>query len=745
MSRTPSTRAISFAVTATAGVIGGAALSPFLLTDADPADSSPIRPALTAIEVDASGGQVRTPDGNVAVDVPRDAVVVPVTIEVRRGTPIESGEWATAGQAVQFGPSGTRFAHPLDVRLRYELPGMSSTAGLRVAHRDDESGAVELLTPFSCVDGELHVLVASFSTLQPIVVSPDDAGPNADAGEPNGASAPEDAVASNGNGPSTGSGSAGGGPAQRTGTQALAVAAASDVSDVRWTSDEVDVSATITFMSALVTLSNVGDSAVWKFDWSQLDSNFIQQGEARTPRPGESGYTLFQVNASQYVLRSFGLVQNDEISYTPGTARRLIIGPFISGTNAPRHPGIWEGRVIIRTQSGAVFDDPADHDKFLLIGHVAQKLPGTNPDGSQASGDGQFTYKFNTALAPFSVQVIRNDAQPGNMEFSNGVFSGVAKAGVQTSFSLSLPTADTVGASITPTSTVTNGSGLATTTLTTGDQPGVYQINGSVPNVCNLPNLAFTAEVRGVNYLRIRMDPTQILVRPGAGEDPVIFGISAPQVPSHQSITCIGFYNGLDRREETADDKSLGPVEADWVFANGAKNEATIVGAGPAGGTTTRTITLDGGAVAGTSKLKVSFTPENASRPTARGTFNVEIVEVVVTVLDEEGTIDGNPDAQDASGVNVDTLELELNGNAIAKERWIDLIEDFVDRRATFPTGKLVRFGPRFPELLRGANTLRVKVNDNAGNELEPNNTQLEYSFPQVPAGVVAATAAGGG
>lgn len=419
-------------------------------------------------------------------------------------------------------------------------------------------------------------------------------------------------------------------PARATTQQATITATAPTVDDVRWTADVVDVSATITFLSALVSLTNVGDKAVWQFDWPSLDADFIQKDEARVSRPGESGYTLVQEGENFY-LDSFGLLSNSRVSYTPGTQRRLSIGPFISGTNAPRHPGIWEGRVVHRTAAGENFFDPADKDTFLLVGHVSQHLPGFDEEGNKLSGDGQTVPGINKPVErPFVVQVLRNDAQPGNLTRNDdGSFGGTPKAGVPVSFVITSQPPGTVGASLSVTQTTTDANGLAQTVLSSGDQYGVYQVQATITNACTGSPLVFTAEVPRPDYISLEVTDKVILA---PGPLTLIGGKGAATV----TVTAVGWANGDDGVEGTADDFRVGPIAVDWAFAR-AKNDAQIVGTASSREKVLNkeSVEISPGEKSGRSNLNVEEHAPADRRTALTATFDVTVVGELFLGMDD--------------------------------------------------------------------------------------------------------------
>jgi uncharacterized protein YjdB len=71
-------------------------------------------------EVSSSGGQLRTPDGDVILDFPAGAVSSPITVSVAPTTTGQADAFALPGAVFQFTPSPTTFDAPVRLTMRYD-------------------------------------------------------------------------------------------------------------------------------------------------------------------------------------------------------------------------------------------------------------------------------------------------------------------------------------------------------------------------------------------------------------------------------------------------------------------------------------------------------------------------------------------------------------------------------------------------------------------------------------------------
>ena len=102
-------------------------------TPAPSSPPSPTPPASPPNRIGAAGGSVSEPGGRATLTVPANALSSAVTITITTAAATPAG---AIGTAYEIGPSGTVFATPASLRLRYDnsaIPAGTSLAQLRVA------------------------------------------------------------------------------------------------------------------------------------------------------------------------------------------------------------------------------------------------------------------------------------------------------------------------------------------------------------------------------------------------------------------------------------------------------------------------------------------------------------------------------------------------------------------------------------------------------------------------------------
>ncbi|MHB1097163.1 MAG: hypothetical protein ACYC3F_13440 [Gemmatimonadaceae bacterium] len=117
--------------------------------------------------VGAAGGTVSSADGRVAVSIPPGAVSSSIKVTI---TPVsdDANEHVVRGSVYEFGPSGTQFAQPVELKLAYDTARLGTGAdlsALQVARRSADGAWTPL--PGLLVDSTnrtVRGLTSSFST-----------------------------------------------------------------------------------------------------------------------------------------------------------------------------------------------------------------------------------------------------------------------------------------------------------------------------------------------------------------------------------------------------------------------------------------------------------------------------------------------------------------------------------------------------------------------------------------------------
>jgi len=112
------------------------------------------------------------------------------------------------------------------------------------------------------------------------------------------------------------------------------------------------------------------------------------------------------------------------------------------------------------------------------------------------------------------------------------------------------------------------------------------------------------------------------------------------------------------------------------------------------------------------------------------------VLELAFELIDPEGGVDGDPDERDASGIDLDSVEIELNARPVAADRLE--AEDVLDEATGLVLGKRLRFSPTSSEVeAEGDNVLAVRARDVADNALPEDESELVYLLAElVPGGL---------
>jgi hypothetical protein len=123
--------------------------------------------------VGASGGTAVTADSSVVLTFPAGAVPANTPVTITAETDTSDNPHVLGGSVHHFGPSGTQFSQPVQMRLKYDasaLPQGTPLSALRVAKRVD--GAWQPIEEGAMVDsvtGTVSASVRSFSTFGAVV------------------------------------------------------------------------------------------------------------------------------------------------------------------------------------------------------------------------------------------------------------------------------------------------------------------------------------------------------------------------------------------------------------------------------------------------------------------------------------------------------------------------------------------------------------------------------------------------
>src|SRR5688572_22483228 len=120
----------------------------------------------TATVVGMSGGAVASSDGKLALSIPAGAVGGDVTITTEPATPPAAG---AVGTVYEIGPTGTQFAMPVTLTLRYtaaDVAGMPESS-LRVA---TFAGGSWQLLPGAVVDTQAKTVSGVTTHLSPYAI-----------------------------------------------------------------------------------------------------------------------------------------------------------------------------------------------------------------------------------------------------------------------------------------------------------------------------------------------------------------------------------------------------------------------------------------------------------------------------------------------------------------------------------------------------------------------------------------------
>src|SRR5262252_5244741 len=127
-------------------------------SDAGPEGSDPAHSEMASATMSSEGGEVKTQDGALAVQVPGGALDHDVKVTVVSATAPAAG---SVGTVFEIGPTGTQFNQSVTMALKYSGTDMSD---LRVATYAD--GAWQVL-PNYAIDAEHHTISGTTMHLSP--------------------------------------------------------------------------------------------------------------------------------------------------------------------------------------------------------------------------------------------------------------------------------------------------------------------------------------------------------------------------------------------------------------------------------------------------------------------------------------------------------------------------------------------------------------------------------------------------
>src|SRR6185312_1491336 len=133
---------------------------------------SPTQVKPTSMVISSQGGQMATSDGALAVTIPAGALAANVTITVEGA---EAPATGNVGSVYEIGPTGTQFAMPVTLKLRYTMAdlGSASESSLRVA--TFANGSWQLL-PGAVVDTQAKTVSGVTTHLSPYAIVVESAG-----------------------------------------------------------------------------------------------------------------------------------------------------------------------------------------------------------------------------------------------------------------------------------------------------------------------------------------------------------------------------------------------------------------------------------------------------------------------------------------------------------------------------------------------------------------------------------------
>jgi hypothetical protein len=157
----------------------------------------PATPDTAQAVIGAGGGTLSTPDGVLTLSVPRGAVDHDVEFTV---APTAAPLPAAVGAAFEIGPSGTQFAVPATVAIRYSNDELGDATASDLLIATIAQGKWQPLSASAVDQGSMTVAGATphlspYALVRAAAVALSDAGPPAEGGTPGDAEPPADVAA----------------------------------------------------------------------------------------------------------------------------------------------------------------------------------------------------------------------------------------------------------------------------------------------------------------------------------------------------------------------------------------------------------------------------------------------------------------------------------------------------------------------------------------------------------------------